>query len=201
MARMKRLLLLFLLLSALVAMVPSASASAPTVSKARVDRILRSIFRRPTWYQDKHLSRQERAVYLRPVAKAIARAARNDVEAAALVTQGWYESRYARYVIEGRCLDGPVGAQCDVTRKGVIRARGPWQVWKWCQEAWGFRQGDQAALVHEARCIARWMRGAMRRCPKGGWVAAFAGMRGGARCEWEPAKKRAYTMRKVLATL
>jgi len=191
---MKRLLLIC------VALLVLTGSAEPAPSQARVDRVLAGIFRRPTWYQDKHLSRQERAVYLRPVAKAIAKATRTDAEAAALITHGWYESRYAKYVIEGRCKDGPVGAQCDITKKGVVRARGPFQVWKWCRDAWGYPQGDQAALAHEARCIARWMRGAMRRC-QGGWVSAFAGMRGGARCEWGPAKKRAHTMRKVLAKL
>ncbi len=196
MGRMKRLLLIcvaFLLLT--------AAAPPTTPSPAHTERILQSILRRPTWYEDKHLTREERAVYLRPVAEAIGKAARNNTEVAALVTQGWYESRYAKYVIEGRCKDGPPGVQCDISKDGVVRARGPWQVWKWCLEAWKLPQGAPAALAYEARCTARWMRGAMKRCPKGGWVSAFAGMRGGGKCKWGPAKQRAWTMRKVLARL
>lgn len=134
--------------------------------------------------------------HLRPVSEAIAEAAGTREEAAALIAQGWHESRFARYVVEGRCLDGPVGARCDIGRDGRPRARGPWQVWHWCRPAWALPEGSPESLRAEARCVVGWMRGALRRCG-GQWEHAFAGMTGSSRCNVPWAARRVATMAQV----
>lgn len=172
-------------------------AAPPPQSRTQV--VLDRILHLPVWQHDAELSRDERARLLRPVAEAIAGAARSREEIAALVALGWHESRYARYVVEGRCDEGPPGLRCDMGRDGKPRARGPWQVWKWCRAAWALPAGTPASLRYEARCVVGAMRVAQARCDEG-WESAFAGL-AGARCEWPPAKRRVWTMRQVLARL
>lgn len=122
----------------------------------------------------------ERALLLAPVASAISTAARDTSDAAALIAHGAVESRYARYVIEGRCQDGPRGARCDPDRQGRARARGPWQVWAVaCPDAWELPVGHES-LHREAACTLRLLRGGRMRCQS--WVGAFASLGGGARC-------------------
>jgi len=94
----------------------------------------------------------------RPTAAAIADVARSPEEAAALVAVAYGETRLARYVLEGRCLDGPVGQQCDKGRDGKPRARGPWQVWGWCVEAWRHPDGSPESIRGGAACAARRLR-------------------------------------------
>jgi hypothetical protein len=117
-----------------------------------------------------------------PVAVAIAQAARSREEAALLVAQGWHESRWAAYVLEGRCQDGPPGARCDEGR-----ARGPWQVWHYCRAT---------TTAGEARCVLATARLAVARC--GSWDGAFAALAGKGGCAWSGAPRRVETMRAVL---
>ena len=129
---------------------------------------------------------EERVTLYRPTVAAIVAAARTDEEAAALVALGWHESRFARYVLEDRCQDGPKGARCDEGR-----ARGPWQVWgRWC------RAVDRAS---EARCALATLRLGKQRCAS--WEGGFAALAGHPSCEWPGARKRVQTMRRVLAEL
>lgn len=124
---------------------------------------------------------------IRPVAEVIDRVARTREERAALIADGWFESRFARYVIEGRCQDGPKGARCDPDKNGVPRARGVWQVWHYCKG-----QGTEA----EARCVLSQMRLGLSRC--GSWEGAFSALHGPG-CGWSGARERVQLMRKLLA--
>lgn len=141
---------------------------------------------------------------LRQVAVVISEAARDYEEAAALIELGDAESRYARYVMEGRCLDGPRHAQCDRDpRTGRPRAVTPWQVWSWCQEAHRATPGSEEQLRAGAECAARHWRSAKRRCADrnpDALVGAFSGYRGGS-CAWGPAVRRAHRAREVEALL
>jgi hypothetical protein len=120
--------------------------------------------------------------------------------AAALLTLGFEESRFAAYVGEGRCAEGPKGARCD---RG--KARGYWQLWRVaCPLAWTLEHNSRRALRVEARCAARAWRGALlrnRRChPAGPIAGAFAGYRG-ADCRWRRAAGRAKRFQRVLLRL
>jgi hypothetical protein len=63
-----------------------------------------------------------REARLAAIASAIDTATDNRDERAMLLSLGWHESRWARYVQEGRCSDGPPGQRCDEGR-----SVGPWQ--------------------------------------------------------------------------
>ena len=142
------------------------------------------------WHGDRDEHHDARALRLAPVANAIVQASRGDRDvAAALIAHGAGETRYARYVIEGRCQDGPRGAQCDPDRHGRARARGAWQVWRVaCPEAYAHPDGSHVSIAAEARCAARLLRGGRHRC--GTWEGAFASMGGGARCSSPRAPER-----------
>lgn len=160
------------------------------------DAILVVLLSLPPWSPDSE--DPDRDVLLTPVAEAIEGTVRHAVGcedtclrnrrarllAVLLVTQAWYETRLARYVIEGRCHDGPVGARCD----GGL-ARGPWQVHQWCRQAWEPEDGSQASLDGGAYCALRLMVAGMRRC--GTIEGAFAGMRGTSECSSGWARERA----------
>jgi hypothetical protein len=155
--------------------------------------ILSVMLSQPTWYQDLDETPEQRADLLRPVAVAIELATSDRTEQAALVALGWHESRWSRYVIEGRCVDGPKGARCDNGR-----ARSPWQLHaRSCPSAWRLAEDDPRALERSAACAVRLLRGARGRC-RDGWRGAFAGYARGASCTWSPAEKRAGTMASVL---
>jgi hypothetical protein len=154
----------------------------------------------PPWYQDADEPKQQRLARLTPVAVEVAAAAHSlkyteaDIIAAALLTLGWHESRWARYVGEGRCLDGPPGARCDPYR-GVPQARTYWQVHRnACPAAWRQRPGSAAELQAAARCAAVHWQGAYGRCKRravhGPVAGAFSGYRG-ADCNWRGGVARA----------
>jgi hypothetical protein len=120
--------------------------------------------------------------------------------AAALLTLGFEESRFAAYVGEGRCAEGPAGARCDEGK-----ARGYFQVWAVaCPAAWRLPAGSRASLRAEAKCAARAWRGARLRCrnrhPAGSIAGAFAGYRG-ADCTWARGAKRAKRYQRVFSKL
>lgn len=158
--------------------------------------ILAVMLSQPTWHGDMAETPEQRADLLRPVAMAIELATEDQTEQAALISLGWHESRFARYVIEGRCQDGPPGARCDNGR-----ARSPWQLWRRsCPYAWALAEDDPRALERSAACAVRLLRGARWRC-RDGWRGAFAGYARGASCTWAPASGRAETMGLVLMRL
>lgn len=152
------------------------------------DAILAVLLALPAWYQD--VGDADRPVWLAPVASAISRATESRAEVAALVALGFHESRYARYVVDGRCSDGPIGARCDNGR-----ARTPWQVWRVaCPVAWTHPDGSQESLDAAARCAAGLLRGGRGRCrgrhPAGDLAGAFSAYRG-ASCTWSGGAARA----------
>lgn len=131
-----------------------------------------------------------REALLRPVAEAITEATGGDLaRASALVAVGDAESAFARYVIEGRCKDGPVGARCDWSyRERRNLSRGPWQVRSWCR-SWDHPEGSREALFAEARCADRLIRQAWSRCKT--LTGMYAGYATGLRsCSWGHADRR-----------
>jgi hypothetical protein len=123
----------------------------------------------------------------------------------ALIVLGHQESRYAQYVHEDRCLDGPPGMRCDLDRNGVPRARGPWQAWRVaCPDLWDEMAGTSLeATTAAAWCTARRFAQAYRRCQKSNpdpWAGAFSGYTG-ASCNWAGAVPRSEQVRKLLRKL
>lgn len=171
-----------------------------------IEAILDAMLAQAHYVGDRTDTPAERAALYRAPAEAIDEVARGNVWlAAALIELGHAESRWARYVLEGRCADGPRGARCDWDyRARAPRARGPWQVWSWCRDAWSHEDGSTAALRGGARCAARALSGAKRRCQgthaAGDWAGMFSGYRANA-CTWGPAAGRARRMATVQANL
>ena len=129
-----------------------------------------------------------RAGRLAVTAVAIADATGGDIaRAARVVALGVSESHFARYVMDGRCADGPDGSRCDPNHRGEAQSLGPWQQRRRaCPAAWAAPLGSVEQLRAQARCADRLMRGAMRRCANRGVPGergAFAGYRG-IDCEW-----------------
>lgn len=169
---------------------------------ATTDQILAVILALPAWYQDAGESPDARIELLRPVAQVIAIASEGEpTRAAAMIAAGYHESRFARYVVEGRCSDGPRGARCDDGR-----ATSPWQVWAVaCPGAHSFPAGSRHSLEAAASCADRLLRGGYGRCrgrhPGGDWAGMFAAYAGGARCDAGWAVPRAHTMGAALLRL
>lgn len=155
----------------------------------------------PTAVMDREVPADVRVAALRPVAELIAKESRTFEEAAALTETGWSETKWALYVLQGRCLDGPKGQRCDVGRNGQPRARGPFQVWGWCKEAWTPADGTQEALAGGTACAIRMLRAQAKLCegkhPAGRWAGAFAGYAAKS-CDWKEGGERAARMAKVL---
>lgn len=163
--------------------------------------ILAVMLAQPAWYQDAAEPPEARADLLRPVALAIELATEDRTEQAALVALGYHESAWARYVVEGRCADGPDGVRCDHGR-----ARSPWQLHhRACPGAWELAEDDPRALERSAACAARQLRGAKGRCrglhPAGDTAGMFSGYARSAVCTWAPGAARAMTMSAVLFKL
>lgn len=136
-----------------------------------------------------------RAALLAPVASAIVEATGDRTERAFLVAQAWHETKYARYVLEDRCADGPVGARCDGGR-----ATGPWQVHRWCSAAWTGTPAER--YIGGARCALRMWRHGLARC-KGARAGGFAAQSGGiaGRCDNHRWSRRVRTMTTVIRTM
>lgn len=139
------------------------------------------------WHGDR--GDNDREALLRPVAHAIDSVGHTREERAALIADAYTESSFARYVLEGRCSDGPPGQRCDPDAHGVARARGPWQVWHYCQKN---------GLEGEAECVVRLLRMGHSRCAS--WEGAFAALHGPS-CQWAPAMRRVQLMQRLLPML
>lgn len=118
--------------------------------------ILKVLLQQPIWHED---VRDEKL--LMPVAEAISEVSSSVDEAAALISDAVKESHLARYVIEGRCQDGPPGQRCDNGR-----ARGPWQVHNWCKKE---------GLRGEAQCTLNILRMGLSQCHHQ-WAGAFSAL-------------------------
>lgn len=128
-------------------------------------------------------------------AVAIADATDGDIaRAARVIALGEAESHFARYVMDGRCQDGPKGSRCDPLH-GRAQSLGPWQQRRRaCPRAWAAPLGSIEQLREQAKCADRLLRGASARCMRRGAVdpeaAGFAGYRG-IDCEWSGGARRA----------
>src|SRR5690606_3297665 len=140
----------------------------------------------PPGIGDEHATEEERRTFLEPVAAAIHQVATESPApirtASILLALGRNETRFARYVIEGRCQDGPPGMRCDWSRRlNRPVARGPFQVHPWCKAAWAPPETSLESLVAGARCAVSYVNRALRRCLKSkyeAWPGAFAVYRG-----------------------
>ena len=167
--------------------------------------VLSAFLSLPSYVGDRGDSVAAREKLLRPYAEAVADVSReNRWKAAALIALMWHESRLARYVLEGRCQDGPRGARCDPGRDGVARARGATQVWAWCTEAWAHPAGSLGSIRGEVACASRRLSGGLRACrgrhPAGDTAGALSYYKAGA-CRWQPAARRARTVDEMLYRL
>lgn len=93
--------------------------------------LLRILLSLAVWHQDADLSREARSALYAPVVETICRVGRTPQEQAWLATQAYSETTLAKYVIEGRCADGPPGIRCDEGR-----ATTEWQAHGHCTAAW-----------------------------------------------------------------
>lgn len=168
--------------------------------------ILSAMLSLPQYVADRGDTQEARAALLKPYAEAVADVSRgNRWKASALIALMWHESRLARYVVEGRCLDGKPGQQCDKDpRTGQPRARGATQVWRWCTEAWRHPAGSWESIRGEVACASRMLSAGLQRCrgrhPEGDTAGAYSAYRNGA-CTWRPAAARARRAASILATL
>jgi hypothetical protein len=144
---------------------------------------------------DKADTPEQRSALYRPVAEAIAEVARTKSEASILVALAFHETGFARFVIEGRCTEGPPGQRCDGGK-----ARGVFQLHEAaCRDAWELKDGSVESIRAEARCAIRLLRWngerGKDRTPNR-VLAAFAGY--AARdWNWDGAAKRVETARKI----
>lgn len=143
------------------------------------------------WHLDSAETREQRMGLYRPVAEAVCRATRDPVERAFLAVQADAETHLARYVLEDRCHDGPVGARCDQGR-----ARGPWQVHRHCRAAWDDSASHASRLESGARCALLGWRWGVRRWDS--WAGGFQAQRGLAREPLHWASRRADRMLAVV---
>jgi hypothetical protein len=144
---------------------------------------------------DKSENPEQRSVLYRPVTEAIAEAADTNAEASMLIALAFHESRLARFVIEGRCADGPPGQRCDGGK-----ARGVFQLHQSaCREAWSLEDGSVASIRAEARCAIRLLRFNASRgknYARSRLHAAFAGY-AAREWTWDGAAKRVDTARRI----
>jgi len=176
-------------------------AGGESVIESHFATVLAAMLMMPMWHQDAHETPSQREELLAPVALAVVSATEDRTEQAALVSLGWHESRWARYVLEGRCADGPDGARCDDGR-----ARSPWQVWAVaCPSAHELPESHPVVVERAAVCAVRLLRAAKRRCagrhPAGDWAGAFGGYGSGAACLTPRSAERVPTMRTVLSLM
>jgi hypothetical protein len=141
----------------------------------------------PVWKGDVHETPEERRQLFTIPARAIATAAEETAQperaAAILVALFRHESAMgARYVLEGRCMDGPPGMRCDYSdREKRPLAIGPFQVHGWCRQAWQEKAGSYESTLASARCALHYVSRGLKRClktPYDAWAGSFATYRG-----------------------
>jgi len=143
--------------------------------------ILSAMLSGPIWGGDVAETPEQRRELYSTVAEAIAEVAIETKDpkrtASILIALGENETTWSRYVLEGRCKDGPPGMRCDYDPKtGRVRARGPFQVWRWCKKAWSAKDGSYESLVEGARCALSFVHRGLTRCKH--WPGTFAAYRG-----------------------
>jgi hypothetical protein len=159
------------------------------------DAVLAAALSLSPYVGDKIDTPEQRSTLYRPVAEAIAEVAKTKSEASILVALAFHESGFARFVIEGRCAQGPPGQRCDGGK-----ARGVFQLHEAaCREAWKLKDGSVESIRAEARCaigLLRWNAERGKDLTPTRVHAAFAGYaaRG---WDWDGAAKRVETARKI----
>lgn len=151
-----------------------------------VEIVLAVMLSGPAWGGDAHESPEQRRELYSTAARAIAAVATETEDplkaAAVLIALGENETVWARYVLEGRCMDGPRNMRCDYSEKeGRPLAIGPFQVHGWCRAAWSAEKGSYESLVASARCALQYVHLGVKRCrgtPHEAWAGSFATYRG-----------------------
>lgn len=117
--------------------------------------------------------------------------------AALLVTKGWWESRFAKNVHEGRC--GP--QECDATRlrNGTIvhRARSPWQVQRtsYSESLWDDIEGSDFESTRNAAWVAtKILSDGKQRCRSNFGALSWYAVQ---KCSSRMAKNRFFTFEKL----
>lgn len=198
--------IIFRILGACLCVAGLAVAGPKAPPKDPADVVLDLMLKTPGWSGDKGDSLEQRRALFTPVAKVIAEAGSTWEERAVLFTLAHQETGFARYVLEGRCQDGPPDAQCD---HGA--ARGPWQVLKWCRDAWKAPDGTIESFRPAARCAIQMYRWGGAKCaekqgPDGRQLfddlptASFAGYTA-SDCRYRLASQRASMLKDVTAQL
>lgn len=137
----------------------------------------------PSWKYDAADTKQERLELITPTAEAIYAVAieRGDPygDAATMITLVQSETGLARFILEGRCKDGPPGIRCDWDKRtGRPRARGPFQVWDWCKAAWRLPASSVAGIAAGGRCALDLVHRSFKDCGHTKWAGAFSRYRG-----------------------
>lgn len=161
--------------------------------------VLVAMLELPHYVADRHEPESVRAELLRPYAEEVSFQARTPEEAARVIAAGQHESGFARYVLEGRCAEGPPGQRCDDGK-----ARGFAQLHlAACRDAHAQPVNTRLSIALEVRCVFRQLRAAEQRCagraltPLHGAFAGYAGRP----CNWRGADARVKTARRVLEAL
>jgi hypothetical protein len=135
----------------------------------------------PVWKYDRGDTEEERRALLTPTATAItivANESDNPMETAAILSMlSQRETGLARFILEGRCKDGPPGIRCD-WKGGRPRARGPFQVWDWCKKAWALPAASVAGIAEGGRCALALVKRSLKACKRSRWPGAYARYRG-----------------------
>lgn len=146
---------------------------------------------------DRAATPDEREALLTPLAYEISMVARTPSEGALLVAVAFHESGFARYVLEGRCKDGPPGQRCDGGK-----ARGVFQLHAaTCPAAYALPEGSRGSLRAEATCALSLLRWGGQQCREHALTPVLGGlsMYAGRGCRWAGAERRAKTAAGLLA--
>lgn len=143
--------------------------------------VLRVILAIGTWAADDKVA--DKRARLEPVAAAIAATAQASADPVTttvlLLAVAKRESQFALYVVEERCTEGPVGAQCDIDARGVVHATSPFQLHRWAVGAWDLTLTREERITRAAKYADGRLRNAMTMCrtvyPGNRYAAAMAG--------------------------
>lgn len=137
----------------------------------------------PTYHGDKNDPPDTRIALYAPYAQAIADTAKNERETAVLMSIAWHESHLARYILENRCSEGPVGERCDNGR-----ARNFLQIHRVaCPDAWKLPWGSDESLRLEAQCAISLYHFGEHRCRS---ASGAYGIYAGTSCAWSGSVSR-----------
>jgi hypothetical protein len=157
--------------------------------------ILALLNQAPVHFTDRDEPPSAREARLKRIAYAIHAATKDPREQKALVVIAVAESTLARYVQEGRCMDGPRGSRCD-PKDGRPRARTVWQLWRQtCPAAWAAKPGSEEELGSGAVCTVRLVRSGWARCQT--IEGMFAAMYGRPQCVSPRSAERAAMFRRM----